>query len=153
MLPILIYRIPLSNGEMVPPPKYGSKDAAAMDFYSANSEEIVLKPGEIQMIPLGIKVAVPKKHKLTLKPRSGLAAKHGITITNSPGTVDADYRGEVKVILQNCGKSDFTIEPFTRICQGEIEPAKQHPVTIVDEEEALGITERGEGGFNSTGTK
>jgi dUTP pyrophosphatase len=150
---MLIYRLELQNGEKVPLPKYSSEEAAAMDFYSANTENVLIKPEEICIIPLGIKVAVPKNHKLTLKPRSGLAGKHGITITNSPGTVDSDYRGEVKVILQNCGGKPFVVEPFMRICQGEIEMAPQYPIEEVETLEELGVTERGEGGFNSTGTK
>ncbi len=150
---MLIYRIPLENNSFVPMPKYSTEGAAAMDFYSGNIENISIKPGEIKMIPLGIKVKVPKGYKLTIKPRSGLAVKHGLTITNSPGTVDSDYRGEVQAIIQNCGSRFYVVEPFTRICQGEVEIAIQYPVKEVFSAEELGDTVRGEGGFNSTGTK
>jgi len=150
---MLIYRLDLGDGKKVPLPKYATEHAAAMDFYSANTDNVLIIPGKIVLIPLGIKVAVPRGYKLTLKPRSGLAVKNGITITNSPGTIDSDYRGEVKVILQNCGTTSFVVEPFMRICQGEIEPAPQYMVTEVDSLEMLGETDRGEGGFNSTGSK
>ncbi len=150
---MLIYRIPLVNKSFVPMPVYATEEAAAMDFYTANIENISIKPGEIKMIPLGIKVKVPKEYKLTIKPRSGLAVKHGITITNSPGTIDSDYRGEVQAIIQNCGTRFYVVEPFTRICQGEIEPAPRYPIKEVFSVEELGSTKRGEGGFNSTGQK
>ena len=88
-------------------PEYGTENAAAMDFCSANVENITINPGEQALIPLGIKVAVPVGYKLTLKPRSGLAFRRMISVTNSPGTIDADYRGEVKAILINLGKNTF----------------------------------------------
>ncbi len=150
---MLIYRIPLVNKSFVPMPVYATEEAAAMDFYSANIENILIKPEEIKMIPLGIKVKISEGYKLTIKPRSGLAAKYGITITNSPGTIDSDYRGEVQVIIQNCGTRFYIIESFTRICQGEIEPAPRYPIKEVFSIQELGSTKRGEGGFNSTGTR
>lgn len=156
-----IYRIPFGKlvqnqeGDLVdrvPLPVFATEGAAAFDLYSANHEPIDIFPGEIKLIPLGIKVAVERGYKLTVKPRSGLALKNGITLTNSPGTIDSDYRGEVGAILQNCSDQTFTVLPLMRVCQGEIEEAKQYVFKEVESEELLGYTERGAGGFNSTGT-
>jgi dUTP pyrophosphatase len=145
-----IFRIPLNSGMCVPMPEYMTPGAAAMDFYSANIEPMTINPGQTVLIPLGIKVAIAPGYKLTLKPRSGLALK-GITLTNSPGTVDSDYRGEVGVIIHNAGRKKFVVEPFMRICQGEIEKAPQRKFTEVSSEEDLGKTLRGKGGYSSTG--
>lgn len=160
-----IYRIPLTkptltttgetqpNGDLVVPmPEYATPGAAAMDFYSGNIRPIVVYPEQTVLIPLGIKVAIKPGYKLTLKPRSGLALKHSITLTNSPATIDSDYRGEVGAIIQNTGEKKFIVEPFMRICQGEIEEAPQRKFSEVFSENELGETIRGEGGYNSTGT-
>lgn len=156
-----IYRIPFGKlvqtqeGDLVyqvPLPVYATEGAAAFDLYSANHEPIEIMPGEIKLVPLGIKVAIEKGYKLTVKPRSGLALKNGISLTNSPGTIDSDYRGEVGAIVQNCSNTPFTVFPLMRICQGEIEKAKQYVLEEVEYESQLGETDRGAGGFNSTGT-
>jgi len=144
-----IYRL----SKAIPLPYYASKDAACMDFYSANVAPIEVYPGETAVVSLGIKVAVPKGYKLTIKSRSGLSRDYGVIILNAPGTVDADYRGEVKAIVHNCGQEKFVVDPFMRICQGELEPAPQYPIREVETEDELGDTERGEGGFSSTGLK
>lgn len=145
-----IFRIPLNNGMRVPMPVYMTSGAAAMDFHSANLDPIVINPSQIVLIPLGIKVAIAPGFKLTLKARSGLALK-GITLVDSPGTIDSDYRGEVGVIVHNIGRKKFVVEPFMRICQGEIEEAPQRKFTEVLLEDDLGETLRGEGGYSSTG--
>lgn len=147
-----LFRMDLGDGVKVPLPEFATPGSAAMDFYSANQEPVKIFPGETAAVPLGIKVALPWYCKLTIKPRSGLALKNGITIVNSPGTVDSDYRGEVKVILHNLSDSPFVVEPFSRVCQGEIERVTKIPFEEVPTEEYLGDTLRGAGGFNSTGT-
>ena len=150
-----IFRMPLAEGNntVVPLPIYATEEAACMDFYSANIEDVIIPAGEQAMVGLGIKVAIAKGYELTLRPRSGLANKHMVSITNSPGTIDSDYRGEVKVIIINLGKKPFVVEPFMRVCQGKIERALQYSYKEVYSDEELGHTPRGEGGFNSTGTK
>lgn len=161
-----IYRIPLESDRvfpeidkdgqgryLVPLPVFSTVGASAMDFHSANTESIILYPGQTVMVPLGIKVAIPIGFKLTLKSRSGLASKNQVIVTNSPGTVDSDYRGEVKAILSNIGNKPFEVLPFSRICQGEVEESTGMGFFEVANEEELGATERGEGGFNSTGVQ
>ncbi len=146
-----LYRIPLKDGKKVPMPIYATPGSAAMDFYSANTESVVINPGKIALVSLGIKIALKPGYKLTLKPRSGIALKNGITIPNSPTTIDSDYRGVVHVILHNTGDKKFFVEPFMRICQGEIEVAPQRKFAEIFNEEELGDTIRGEGGFGHTG--
>ena len=124
-----------------------------MDFLASLDQSITIEPGEQALIPLGVKVAVPVGYKLTLKPRSGLAAKRMITVTNSPGTIDADYRGEVKAILLNLGREPFVVENGMAIIQGEVEAAPQHHMEEVGTEQELGETSRGEGGLGHTGLK
>ena len=142
----------LSNGDgVVPMPSYATAGSAAMDFCAASISPIVVKPGYSVKIPLGIKVAIKPGFKLTLKPRSGLALKHNITLTNSPATIDSDYRGEVSAIIHNLGNQKFVVDPFMRICQGEIEKVEQQKFTEVFSETDLGETFRGEGGFGHTG--
>jgi dUTP pyrophosphatase len=155
-----IFRLPLSkpvevDGVMydkVPMPVYATAGAAAFDLYSANTEDITIQPNTNVLIPLGIKVAVEFMYKLTIKPRSGLSIKFHISITNSPGTVDSDYRGEVCAVVENHSDIPFVVTPLMRICQGEIEEAKQYAFAEVTEEEQLGVTARADGGFDSTGT-
>lgn len=157
-----VFRIPFSipvmddEGQIfkeVPMPEYKTDGAAAFDLYSANIAAEVINPNDYKLIPLGIKVELKPGYKLTLKPRSGLAKNNGITVLNSPGTIDADYRGEVGVLVQNTSNNAYVLEPLTRICQGEIEPAPQYAFEEVSSESDLSSTKRGEGGFNSTGTK
>lgn len=132
----------------LPPPTYHSDFASGMDVAAAIPEPVVLAPGEIQMLPTGFSVAIEPGYELQVRPRSGLAIKHGITIVNSPGTIDADYRGEVKIGLINLGKAPFTISRGDRIAQLVLAPVCQASVVVVDQ---LDDTKRQEGGFGHTG--
>ena len=133
-------------------PAYESEGAAGMDLRAAlgDGETITLEPGAKAMVPTGLAMALPVGHEAQVRPRSGLAAKHSVTVLNSPGTIDSDYRGEVKVILINHGSSPFKIERGERIAQMVIAPVTQGIWTKVD---ALSETDRGTGGFGSTGVK
>ena len=129
-------------------PSYQSEHAAGMDLYSANTEDITVAPGCIEMIPLGFAIALPDHFEAQLRPRSGLASKFGVTLPNSPGTIDPDYRGECCVSLINHGKEPFVVEPNMRIAQMIIAPVVQATFEVVEE---LEETVRGAGGFGSTG--
>ena len=133
-------------------PAYESEGAAGMDLRAAlgEGEVITLEPGAKAMVPTGLAMALPVGYEAQVRPRSGLAAKHSVTVLNSPGTIDSDYRGEVKVILINHGSSLFKIERGERIAQMVIAPVTQGVWTHVEE---LSETARGAGGFGSTGTK
>ena len=131
-------------------PKYATKLSAGMDLRANIEEPIVLQPGERRLIPTGIHIGLPQGYEAQVRPRSGLALKHGITCLNSPGTIDADYTGDVGVILINHGQESFTINDGDRIAQMVI--AKYKQVTWVEVEE-LQATERGDGGFGHTGKK
>jgi len=143
---IEIKRLPHAEG--IDLPSYKSSDAAGMDIRAALDEPILLKPGERALIPTGLQFAIPRGYEIQVRPRSGLAIKHGITMLNSPGTIDADYRGEVKLIAINHGQHNFKIERGERLAQLIIAPVVQMPVVEVDK---LDETERGDGGFGSTG--
>lgn len=138
----------LEHAKDLPLPNYESVSAAGMDLRAANEEPIVLKPGERILIPTGLQMALPEGYEAQIRPRSGLAIREGITMLNTPGTIDADYRGEVKVIAINHGEENFVIKHGDRIAQMVIAPVTQFPVVEV---ETLDKTERGEGGFGSTG--
>lgn len=142
--------IRLPNGQGIELPSYETDGAAGMDLRAAveASEKMTLRPGERALVPTGFIFEVPFGYEAQIRPRSGLAIKHGITCLNSPGTVDSDYRGEVKVILANLGQEDFVIERGMRIAQVVIAPVTQVTVTEVEE---FTQTERGAGGFGSTG--
>lgn len=131
-------------------PAYATPLSAGMDVRADISEAITLGPLERTMVPTGLYMALPEGYECQVRPRSGLAAKHGITVLNTPGTVDADYRGEIKVILVNLSNEPFTIEPAERIAQLVI---ARHEHVEWEEVEVLDETERGAGGFGSTGTK
>jgi dUTP pyrophosphatase len=120
-----------------------------MDLAAAVSEEIILEPGQRVLVPTGLEMAVPPGYEAQVRPRSGLALTHGIIVPNTPGTIDPDYRGEVKIILLNMGTEPFAIQRGMRIAQMVILPAVQADVRTVDE---LPPTGRGDGGFGSTGT-
>jgi dUTP pyrophosphatase len=122
--------------------------SAGFDISAKLSEPFVLKSGEFALIPTGIKMAIQSGYEAQIRPRSGLAAKYGVTVLNSPGTIDADYRGEVKIILINHGKKDFVINDKERIAQVVIAPVVN---ATFEEVSSLLDTERGEGGFGSTG--
>jgi dUTP pyrophosphatase len=140
----------LPHGEGLPLPSYQTEMAAGMDLYAALSspEEITLKPGERTLIPTGLILAIGNGHEGQVRPRSGLAIKHGLTVLNAPGTVDADYRGEVKVILINLGNEPVTIKRGDRIAQLVLAQVTQMQPQRVS---ALKATKRGGSGFGSTG--
>jgi dUTP pyrophosphatase len=125
-----------------------SEHAAGMDLCAACDGDVTLDPGEIKLIPCGFTMAIPAGYEAQVRPRSGLALKHGITLPNAPGTIDADYRGEVRVILQNLGTETFTVSRGMRIAQMVVAPVTRAEVVVV---EALDATARGEGGFGHTG--
>jgi dUTP pyrophosphatase len=137
----------LSSHEL---PKYSTNESAGLDLRADLQSPITLKPGQRSLIPTGLKIALPTGYEAQVRPRSGLAYKHGITVLNSPGTIDADYRGDVGVILINHGSESFTIENGERIAQLIIAKFIQ-----IDWDEVLDLsnTSRGEGGFGSTGVK
>lgn len=132
-------------------PAYETDEAAGMDLRAAlaEGETMVLQPGQQAMVPTGLSMAMPRGFEAQVRPRSGLAAKHGLTVLNTPGTIDSDYRGEVKIILINLGQEDFTVERNMRIAQMIIAPVVQASLIEV---ETLDETARGLGGFGSTGT-
>lgn len=136
----------LNNGAGLPLPAYASAGAAGMDICAA--EAITLKPGKRAAVPTGFAFAIPHGYEIQVRPRSGLALKQGITCLNTPGTIDCDYRGEVKVILANLGDEDVSFERGDRIAQLVVAAAPQAKVSEVD---ALDDTVRGAGGFGSTG--
>ena len=129
-------------------PSYQTAGAAGADLCACLTESLVLSPGQWALVPTGLSFAIPSGYEIQVRPRSGLAAKHGITVLNSPGTIDSDYRGEVKVILINLGSQDFTISHGDRIAQMVVAPVVQAQFQVV---ESLSATERGQGGFGSTG--
>ncbi|WP_339133953.1 MAG: dUTP diphosphatase [Candidatus Electrothrix sp. GW3-4] len=129
-------------------PAYATTQAAGMDAAAAITEDITLQPGDIKLFPTGFAVALPEGLEMQVRPRSGLAIKHGVTVINAPGTIDADYRGEVKIGLINLGQMPFTIQRGDRIAQLVLAPVCHAQVQSVRE---LGKTERGDGGFGHTG--
>jgi dUTP pyrophosphatase len=133
----------------IPLPAYATEHAAGMDLHAAVEGEFVLKAGETALIPTGFAVALPEGHEAQVRPRSGLAIKHRIGIMNSPGTIDADYRGEIRVVLTNFGSADFLIRRGDRIAQMVVAPYAR---AVWDEQPALDSTQRGSGGFGHTGT-
>ena len=129
-------------------PRYMSDEAAGMDLYAAVDEPTVLEPGIVKLIPTGIKIAIPKGYEAQIRPRSGLALKHGISLVNTPGTVDSDYRGEIKLIMINFGQDDFVINRGERIAQMVINKIEQIDFELTEE---LPESVRGAGGFGHTG--
>ena len=134
-----------SNNEL---PQFATEHSAGVDLRAFLGEKIVIKPLQRAMVPTGIHIELPHGFEAQIRPRSGLAAKHGITVLNSPGTIDADYRGEIKVILINLSDTDFVIENGDRICQMIINKYERFNWHLVDN---LSETDRGEGGFGHTG--
>jgi dUTP pyrophosphatase len=139
----------LSGSEDVALPQKMSASASGFDLHAAVVEAVTLKPGERRLIPTGFAMSMPSELEAQIRPRSGLAFKHGITVLNSPGTIDADYRGEVKVLLINLGQESFTIERNDRIAQMVLQLVPEVELDLVSE---LTETERGSGGFGHTGT-
>ncbi len=147
-LVIALKRLPHGGG--LPLPDYATEHSAGMDILAAVETDMTLEPGARALIPSGIAIALPSGFEAQVRPRSGLALKHGITVLNAPGTIDADYRGEIGVILINLGQEPFTVSRGDRIAQMVIAPhthAAWRPV------EALSASVRGEGGFGSTGPR
>jgi len=138
----------LSNSVSIP--KYETPGSSGMDIAAHIKNNIIINPGEKALVPTGFSIAIPIGYEVQIRPRSGLAAKKNITVLNTPGTIDADYRGEIKVILINLGKEKFTIENGERIAQMVVCPVVQ---TILEEVKELSDTKRGLGGFGSTGSK
>ena len=138
----------LPHGEGLPLPAYATAGAAGMDAVAAVAETIMLMPGERFPVPLGFCMAIPEGYEVQVRPRSGLAMKNGISVPNSPGTIDSDYRGEVKALLINLGSEPFSIERGMRICQLVPAAVTRATLAVVD---TLDDTQRGAGGFGSTG--
>ena len=144
MIEIKLVRLP--HGEGLPLPRYASDDAAGLDITSA--EDLTLQPGQRHAVATGFAIEIPRGYEVQVRPRSGLAMKHGITCLNTPGTIDSDYRGEVKVILINVGQEPFEVRRGERIAQ--LVPAPVLRADFVEASELSG-TQRGSGGFGSTG--
>jgi dUTP pyrophosphatase len=135
---------------VVPLPKYQTEGAAGLDLHAALSEPVELAPGARTKIPTGIAIALPRKFEAQVRPRSGLAANHGITVLNTPGTIDSDYRGEIQVLLINLGQSLVRIAPLDRVAQLVVAPVARAELELVSE---LDETSRGDGGYGSTGRR
>ncbi|HBK09208.1 MAG TPA: dUTP diphosphatase [Acetobacteraceae bacterium] len=146
-IPVLVRRLPHAEG--LPLPSYATAGAAGMDLLAAIQAPVSIKPGERTLIPTGLTIALPPGYELQIRPRSGLALKHGITLPNTPGTIDEDYRGEIGVIVLNTGDETFVVERGTRIAQAVLAPVIRAEWREVD---SLDVTERNAGGFGSTGT-
>ena len=146
MTKILIKR--LSNN--IPLPKYETEGSSGMDLTANVNKVIEIQPGKSEIIPTGLALSIPKNYEIQIRPRSGLAAKNQISVLNTPGTIDEDYRGEIKVILINLGEKKFKIEKGLRIAQMVLCPVIKAELEEVDE---LDKTKRGSGGFGSTGIK
>ncbi|HEY6193579.1 MAG TPA: dUTP diphosphatase [Candidatus Eisenbacteria bacterium] len=146
--PVRIRR--LAHAEGLPLPAYETPGAAGLDVRAAVTEPLLLAPGAIALVPTGFAIELPEGFEMQVRPRSGLAANHGITLPNSPATIDSDYRGEVRVILQNLGAAPFTIERGLRIAQMVLQRAPRVRWVEVDE---LSSTARAAGGFGHTGAK
>ncbi len=139
----------LPNAKGLNLPKYATELSAGVDLEAAVDAPVTLKPGERQLIPTGLAIALPEGYEAQVRPRSGLAFKNGVTVLNSPGTIDADYRGEVKVILANLGTEPFTVERGMRVAQMVVAQYTRVSFNLVEQ---LDETARGAGGFGSTGT-
>ncbi len=146
--PIAIELTPHEHAVGLNLPAYATSQSAGMDLTAALEEAIELDAGERALIPTGLSIALPPGYEAQVRPRSGLALKHGVTVLNTPGTIDADYRGEIGVILVNHGQEPFTVERGMRIAQMVIARHETVSWSVVD---TLNETERGEGGFGSTG--
>jgi dUTP pyrophosphatase len=146
MTPVTLHVLRLAHGADLPLPAYETQGAAGLDLRAA--EDVVLAPGAWAMAATGLAIALPEGYEAQVRPRSGLAAKHGVTVLNAPGTVDCDYRGEVKVILINHGKEAYRIARGDRIAQMVVAPVSR---VVAVEVTALDATPRGAGGFGSSG--
>ena len=147
-IPILVRRLPHAEG--LPLPSYATAGAAGMDLIAAVQEPVTVAPGGRTLIPTGLTIALPPGYELQIRPRSGLALRHGITLPNTPGTIDEDYRGEIGVIVLNTGTEAFVIERGARIAQAVLAPVSR---AVWREVASLDVTARDAGGFGSTGSK
>lgn len=140
--------VKIINKGRQPLPAYATPQSAGMDLHADNDEPVTLRPLQRRLIPTGLFIALPEGYEAQVRPRSGLALKHGITVLNTPGTIDADYRGEIGVVLVNLSDTDFTVHPGERIAQMVIARCEQADLQVVAE---LDETERGAGGYGHTG--
>ncbi len=145
-LKVYFKKLPHADGLELP--AYATSDSAGLDLRAALAEPLVLEPGKRALVPTGLQMALPRGYEAQIRPRSGLAYRHGITMLNTPGTIDADYRGEVKVLAVNLGEEPFEIRHGDRIAQMVIAPVTRADVQLVSE---LPDSQRGDGGFGSTG--
>jgi len=145
---VQVKRLRESSGEPIPLPRYMTAHSAGMDLFADVEGEVVLKPGERRLIPTGIALAIPAGYEGQIRPRSGLALREGITVVNTPGTIDADYRGEVGILLINLGQQPFRVKRGDRIAQLVIAPVCRAELELTEELEA---TPRNDGGFGHTG--
>lgn len=143
-LPILIH----PHGEGLPLPSYQTAGSSGFDLLAACEDEVILNPGERNLIPTGISFSLPHGYEVQIRPRSGLAIKHGVTLLNTPGTIDSDYRGEIKIIMINLGHEPFAIKRGMRIAQAVIAEVIKAKLVVADN---LDATHRGSGGFGHTG--
>src|SRR5687768_9790310 len=132
-------------------PRYATEGAAGLDLTAALAQPMVIEPGARALVPTGLAIELPARCEGQVRPRSGLAFKHGVTVLNAPGTIDEDYRGEVQVLLVNLGKEAHLVQPGDRIAQLVVAPVLQVEVVEVASAEKLGASTRGQGGFGSTG--
>ncbi len=139
----------LAGSEDLPLPAYQTADSAAVDLHAAVNAPVELRPGDIKLIPTGLAIALPPGYEAQVRPRSGLAVKHGLSLPNTPATIDADYRGEIQVPMINHGQAPFTIERGMRIAQMLVKPV---PRIVWDEVDELPDSTRGAGGFGHTGS-
>jgi dUTP diphosphatase len=146
--PITVKVKRLPSGHGLPLPTRMTAQAAGFDLAAAVAEPVVLRSGDIRLVPCGFSMALPPGYEAQVRPRSGLASRHGVTLVNSPGTIDSDYRGEVQVPLINLGRADFTVERGMRVAQMLVLPVP--PVRLMEVDE-LDATDRGAGGFGHTG--
>ena len=149
MAPPVLRVTRLEHGADLALPRYETEFSAGLDLRAALEEELPVAPGERVVIPTGLKIEIPAGYEGQVRPRSGLAMKYGLTVLNAPGTIDADYRGEVKVLLVNLGQNAHVLERGERVAQLVIAPVTR---VVLEEVAELSETERGEGGFGSTGT-
>ena len=146
-IPLSVVRLP--HGEGLDLPAYETSGSAGMDIRAAVNEQLVIAPGRRALVPTGLILEIPEGYEVQIRPRSGLAYKHGITCLNTPGTIDSDYRGEVMILLINLGEEDFAIERGMRIAQMILAPVSRARIETAD---LASVTERGSGGFGSTGS-
>lgn len=145
---VRIRRLEPERDAGLPLPRYMTAGSAGMDVVAAVEEAVALQPGERRLIPTGLAFALPEGYEMQVRPRSGLAFRHGVTVANAPGTIDADFRGEVGVLLVNLGDEAFLVERGMRVAQLVVAPVAQAQLTLQD---GLDTTDRGDGGFGHTG--